>query len=525
MTSEEDAISGFGMIWGRIVVHVRLAVVVIALLHSEHLAAAKTTSWTEYTSHNFVVYSDRKPAEARRMLVDFERFREAALTLMGLPAVAENERTQIFLFNRPRDYREIQPDRATAGYFRDTWQGPRMVVGAETGLADAGLVLFHEYVHYLMRTRSQIRYPLWYEEGLADLLSASLLETKGMVVGLVHPWRRKDIDRDGLLSVLDLHTPQDSGDSRYWSRYYASAWVLMHYLQLGHLNGQSDYRAGLAAYISALNRGDDIPLAMQHHLGIAPGEIDIALKAYVEKRIWTGYRLEVRHYAGPLTERRLSANEVAYLLGDLAYRSGQQKAALEWLKKIDAKQNSVARAFSLRAVIEQHQGKSELALHILGLALKNSPNDAYVLTNAAHVYWDRARKSDVKKAPAQDQLARAATHAQNAIRVDENGLEAAYFLAQIYRLQGKITDAITLLEGFHSRYPSDVRLNLELGALLAAKKDSLHAVPYLQRVIAFDHADTRRRQARRILGELGVSSERAAAVLDEEHVPIQILPP
>ena len=90
-------------------------------------------------------------------------------------------------------------------------------------VADASLVLFHEYVHHVMRAHSQLRYPLWYEEGFADLLAASQLDASQVLIGLVHPWRREDIDRQGLMPVLDLFSPSDTDDSRYWSRYYASA--------------------------------------------------------------------------------------------------------------------------------------------------------------------------------------------------------------------------------------------------------------------------------------------------------------
>lgn len=504
-----------------VVTGIRMAVFVAAWL-CMHAASAKTSSWVEYTSNHFVVYSDRKPAEARRILEDFERFREAALMLTGHSESATHGRAQVFLFNRSRDYRELQPDRAIAGYFLDTWQGPRMVVGADMGLADVGLVLFHEYVHYLMRTHNPLNYPLWYEEGFADLLAASSLESQGMLVGLVHQWRRKDVDRDGLMPVLELHTPQDTNNARYWSRYYATAWVLMHYLQLGHLNQQADHRAGLRAYLASIGRGEDVTQALQRYLGVTPEQLDAALKTYAEKKTWMGFRLEVKPYTGPLVEKRLSVNDVAYLLGDLAYRSGQQNVALEWLKKVDAKQNSVARAFSIRAVIEQHQNRNELARHVLGLALKHSPNDPYVLTNAAHVYWDGARNESGKSA--EENMLRAAAHALHAIQMDADSLEAAYFLAKIYRYRDRIDDAIALLEGFYSRFSSDVRLNLELGSLHAAKRDSAGSVNYLQRVIAWDHADTRRQQARKILQMVAVSSEKLEAELDEVHaVPIQIL--
>jgi tetratricopeptide (TPR) repeat protein len=487
-------------------------------------AAAKKTAWVEYTSDNFVVYSDRKPAEAKALLMDFERFRNVVLMVTALPpSSTESAHTQIFLFDRKRDYREFQPDLDVAGYFRDTWQGPRMVVGAEAKLADASLVLFHEYVHHVMRAHSQLRYPLWYEEGFADLLAASHLDANQVLIGLVHPWRRDDLDRQGLMPVLNLFSPTDTDDSRYWSRYYASAWLFMHFLQLGHLTSAPDHRAGMTSLLLAANPDTDRKRFFQKHFGITPEQMDAQLKAYAGRRTWSGYRTEIKPYRGALAQRRLPANEVAYLLGDLAYRSGQQETALEWLKRVDAKQSSVARAFSLRAVIEQHQGRRDLASHIMGFALQDGGDDAYVLTNAAHLYWDKAREIPKGAAGAEELWQHAVQYGEKALQSDRGALEAGYFLALAYTARGKVDKAVTLLKDLYRKYPTDVRLNLELGRVLASTSQPARAIPYLQRVVAWDHGQIRRQQAKKLLERLGHASVPVLSDYDQEHpMPIQI---
>ncbi len=250
--------------------------------------------------------------------------------------------------------------------------------------------------------------------------------------------------------------------------------------------------------------------------------MDTQLKAYAGRRTWSGYRTEIKPYKGALTQRRLSANEVAYLLGDLAYRSGQQEAALEWLKRVDAKQSSVARAFSLRAVIEQHQGHRDLASHVMGFALQDGADDAYVLTNAAHLYWDKARETSDDTARASE-LRRAVEYGEKALQIDGGALEGGYFLALAYKALGESDRAVALLSDLYRKYPTDVRLNMELGRMLASTKDSSRAVPYLQRVIAWDHGHVRRQQAKKILEGLGHASKSTNLDEDQEHTsPIQI---
>lgn len=486
-------------------------------------ASAKSSEWQEFTSQNFTVYSDRKPAEARALLQDFERFRTAALAITGLPSIDESQRPQIFVFRRQRDYRQFEPDPKTAGSFRDTWSGPRMMVGAESRLTDVSLVLFHEYVHHLMRERSQLRYPLWYDEGFADLLAASVVGPRHVEVGLVHPWRQQDLEREGPLPVRSLLSPDKSGDHRYWSRYYASAWLLMHFLQLGPSNGEPDYRAGMASYLLAVHQGADLEDAFTQHFGVTPAALDVRLKAYTEKRSLLAYRLEVKPYRGPLRERRLSVNEAAHLLGDLAYRAGQQATALEWLQKVDARDATVARPFSLRAVIEQHLGRGDLAQHVLGLAQQRDQDDVYVLTNAAHVYWDKARAEPASSPGRKSLFEKVEKYARQALKLDPQSVEAGYYLSQVAREKGELDEAIRVLSGLYPRHATDVRLNLELGHLLSRSANPRRALPYLERVIAWEHNTERRQHAQMLLKSLGETQREVISDLDQEHLtPVQI---
>lgn len=489
------------------------------------LSFAKSSEWQEFTSQHFTVYSDRKTAEAKALLQDFERFRAAALAITGLPSIDETQRPQIFLFRRQRVYRSFEPDPKTAGSFRNTWLGPRMLVDAEAKLADASLVLFHEYVHHLMRERSQLRYPLWYDEGFADLLAASVVSARHVEVGLVHPWRQQDLERDGPLPINDLLAPDKTGDNRYWARYYASAWLLMHFLQLGPSNGEVDYRAATASYLLAVHQGADLAAAFEQHFGVTPAALDARLKAYMDKKSLLAYRLEVKPYRGPLRDRRLSVNEVAQLLGDLAYRAGQQATALEWLQKVDARDATVARPFSLRAVIEQHQGKGEFAQHILRLALERNGDDAYVLTNAAHVYWDRSRLEPVGSPARISQLDKVTRFARQALQLDAGNLEAGHYLAKAEREEGDLNQAIQVLSDLYRQHATDVRLNLELARLLSQSPQPQRALPYLERVIAWEHDTARRLQAQILLKSLGKMQKSFGSESDQDHLtPVQIQP-
>lgn len=468
--------------------------------------AREPSKWVEYRSTHFVVYSDRDAQEARALIGDFERFRQAALHLTGLTSKTENPRSQIFLFARPQDYRTIAPASDVAGFYRNTGMGPRMVVGAEAQLADASLILFHEYVHHLVRERSDWRYPIWYDEGFAELLASARIERGKVELGHMHPWRQSLLRGSNRLSLKDLLEPnfKHSDDPAYWEKYYASAWLWLHYLQLGHLSGEPDYRAGTQDFLLALNAGEPVEEAFKEAYGVTIAALDRRLTRYQRQPRWRGYSLAVPGYRGTIAQRRLDKNEVAYRLGDLAFQVGRPEAAVQFLTAVDASKASVARALSLRAVIENHKQRADLARHFLGVALLKQPEDPYVLTNAARVHWQNRARGGSGEEGQSDPAKEALQYAQRVVQKEPHNLDALRILWRAQRALGQHQQSYNTMLQAHQHRPGDVRLNLDIGIVLANSEHPERATPFLQRVLLWDHSPARKRQAQQLLAHAGL---------------------
>lgn len=505
-------------VWARILLGL-IGVTLVLQVDSK----ATETGWTEYRSTNFILYSDRKPSESLALLKQFEQFHYASLYVTGLAPDSATDPVAVFLFRHKHDYRSVQPDGQVAGYYRDGWLGPEMVVGAEARLQDVSLILFHEYVHYLIRARSQLRYPFWYEEGFAELMAASEVNSDHVVIGLVHPWRKESLDRDGLLPLSEiLQTNVSQGDN---ASFYASAWLLMHYLQLGHLSGEPQYGNAIESYFRATQNGALADAAFEEHFGVPVKVMQTKLQAYRDRRQWKGYRLSVPEHKAVIQRRELDANEVAYLLGGVAYRAGQQQAALEFLKRVDANDSSVAPAFSLRAVIEGHMGRRKLALHILGFALQRNDQSSGVLANAAHLHWDLSKDGSLSQSVRAEHLQEAEQFALKALTLDSHNIDAARFLAAVYRTQGKVEKAITVLLRQYDVRPNDVRLNLEIGSFYVQAGQLEHAVPYLEKVVQWDHSSDRRSKAQAMLQPITELKSALSDTMEEEYTsPIRLAP-
>lgn len=492
---------------------IRIACVACCLGLTQVACALEFNSWREYQSDHFVLYSDRSVREANALLEDFERYRQAALTIVGAKEESHRERTHIYLFKEKNDYRLVQPDESIAGYYRNTLQGARMVVGAEAKLADLGLVLFHEYAHHITRTGSKIQYPLWYEEGFADLLASAKMDESGVTFGASHPWREATIQDRQFLSLSELLTPAKNKDGQYWDRYYASAWLFVHFLQMQYTRDNPLRADQLRRYLVALHYGADAVEVFPQYFSMPIEEMDKLLLQYAQRSRWKGYRVSSPEIQRHHESRTLEHNELTFLLGDLAFRSGQAESALEILQYANASDASVAPALSLRSVLEAHKGNLAVAQHYMGMAVQMAPENSVVLTNAAHLYWDWSQV--VQGDSASEQIEKVMQYAQTVLQKDVDNLEAGYFLARSLGQAGQRDDAIAVMQALYRYRPTDIQLNMDLGSALlqTGKTDLAHF--YLTNVVAWDHSLSRRAKAREMLATINELRQQAPVTLSK----------
>lgn len=480
-----------------------IRIAIIFLLSGIWAQTAWGRQWSEFQSDNFTIYSDRKPSQARAILAEFERYHNVAERIMGLSESTRPDPARIYLFADQKAYQALEPDGQVMGFYQETVTGPRMVVSAGSSLADVSLILFHEYVHHLLRRKHADRMPLWYDEGWADFLANVDIDKDSVLVGKVHPWRITELS-ERMLPVAELLRPRlESTDPEYWAAYYASSWLLMHYLNLGYLAGEDKHTGSLERYLRAWQNGKDPVVAFEFAFNLKTSVMDQQLQRYIAKHSWTGFRIKSDLYEGAIRQRRLPRNEVAYLLGDLAYQAGQPALARDYLRKVEADEASVARAMALRAVIESQDGQIPLANHYIRFALENRSDDPFVLTSAAHISWNNlVRLRNADPISARNIAERVRDLARQALARDRRNTEALRYLWRAERQLGNRREALeTMLMAYRTR-PTDLRINFEVGSYFAASDEPQRAGPYLRRVINWDHSIARRQQALVLLNSL-----------------------
>lgn len=481
----------------------------LALFTAVLSSLSSARDWYEYKSDNFTVYSDVSKGRVEDRLQEMEMFRRAALIFTGMEDAPENRKLQIFHFNSSREFEDFSGDRDIAGFYRNTWDGPlifsqRIRRGSMTGEN----ILYHEYVHHLMRERSQVSYPLWYLEGFAELLASADIRKDAAMIGKVPKWRLSALDGSGdggrLLKVEELIEPDyETESSLYWNSYYASAWMFTHYLQFGSLTGKyPSYREAYRNYLLAFSRGEDPRQAFETHFGKTAQEMYRELRRYQRQPRLPAFKFEIPPYKKEIQRRKLNDNERYFLLAEKALDMGEEELALEYLRKSEREQEGWLENQTLVAVLKNHGEDLQSAAAIMEKAEAANSDDYRILSNLSHYYHDRLQALVEEEGWSDEYYSRALQYGQTSISLKPGYLSAYRYVWLAQQQKGEKMAAVKTMMAAFRQDPTSLYINQAVGFYLARIHRADLARPFLERVVAWSHSGETRAAAKKILRTL-----------------------
>lgn len=194
--------------------------------------------WRHIRSPHFELYTHNAEYESRTLLHDLELLRALFLERFKL---VERSRTDVtvYAFRRAEDFEAYAGEglpKEVRGFYLT---GPDRAVINLAPIDDweqAQRLVFHEYVHHLFRVVEQ-EPPLWFNEGMAELLAAIREESGQLEIGRPHAGRIATLRTEKLLPLETLFAV-DHGSPIYRSKdhtgiFYAQSWALLHYWYFG----------------------------------------------------------------------------------------------------------------------------------------------------------------------------------------------------------------------------------------------------------------------------------------------------
>lgn len=239
--------------------------------------------WIYARTDHFEMYSCASERFSRELLNDLEQFRAGFRAVF--PGSGEGGRVPVVIFGYDRQFRPYQPlydgkERRVGGYFSYFGASAMIAVCAENW-TNAHEIVYHEYVHYLVR-ESRRDPPLWLNEGLATAYQTTKVTRDSIELGLPNSNYLGFVRREKLMPLerllnITASSPVYNEQNRA-SSFYANAWLLTHYLVFG---SDSTNAAKLLHFLSLMERaGAGAAASFEEAFGKNFQQMEAALEEY-----------------------------------------------------------------------------------------------------------------------------------------------------------------------------------------------------------------------------------------------------
>ena len=195
-------------------------------------APVQAEAWQRYTTSTFSLSTNADPTTAQLLLQDIERFDQVTRHYIADTQVTDTPPLHIIVFRTRREFAKVVNQRHFAAYTRPDISTTNLVIGPDAK-GELNENVFHEYVHYRLRTQAHA-YPTWYEEGLATLLSAVEWTQQGARVGHRIPEAFRGTSYTGDLKKLVAQNQLTHLSMAQLKNFYAHSTYLVQYLHFNH---------------------------------------------------------------------------------------------------------------------------------------------------------------------------------------------------------------------------------------------------------------------------------------------------
>lgn len=442
-------------------------------------AQATFNTWTEYKSSHFRLYSDLAKPKVEKVLLDFEVFRATLVEVLHLDPNADFIPVDIYVFKSKKDFAKIAANSRTAGFFSDSFRGPAMVVGPGE-LGQAGLnILYHEYLHYLLRVNSSFRYPRWFDEGTAEFYSSLTYDQDSVIIGKLIDRRAGKYANSNLLDLKSLLTRTNvlSGTRKKISQYYATSWMFVHFLHFSSANGFEDYSGSLTKFLNLYNKGVAPLTAFEQSFSVSLEVLQKQLDRYNRKRNLYAKRVPKPQVTLSYQSKELEQGQLYFKMSHLAFISGQRKKSDRFLQQAIDLNNS--RALSVKSFLLVREGKTAKALALLETLVRLESLDAEVYLNIGQGYKELATRLPKRE----EEMRRLAIYYLEKAKTLGRFSQTFVFLADLYWQAGEHQKASNEIIEAVKIMPSNIRLNYQAGSYMVKLKNKPYATFFLNNVI------------------------------------------
>jgi tetratricopeptide (TPR) repeat protein len=325
-------------------------------------ARAGEREYRELRTSGLTLISAAGERQTREIALQVEMFRAAVAEAFGVP-VSNSMPLRIHALSREDWERYAQPRAQVAGYFTAQPFSSDLLFDVDDRAGGAYELMFHEYMHYILRTFWVEELPAFFDEGLAEVFSTARFEdgrlrltprTDHIRFLREHPW----LPFERLLKVR--RQDAEYVDHALAPAFYAQAWASLYYVLA------SDPAGGrrAMAYVRDLNGGVAPLHAAERLFNQERSTVNDRIAEFFRARRVPAAEIALEEVR-PLqtaTMHLLDSDERALLLGELMLRMGNRhRQALELFEQVRRRRPGEVRAEVGAGWAHLQSGESERA--------------------------------------------------------------------------------------------------------------------------------------------------------------------
>ena len=464
--------------------------------------------WWLLESEYFTVVTNTRGRTPETIIEDLELFRAVVLAITGIKTTEDKLPTRAVVFKSLGEFNRIAKLPNIVGVMLPTLRGNRMVSGGGSLSMDQRLIMFHEYVHHLLRSASSVNYASWYDEGLADMLATVYEKDGRIVIGAESKVRIKTLKNNPMQVSLERIVNNDDLSSwhpYHLSYFYAMSWALVNYLNFGHLAGTPNRLEHLRHYLALTQEGIERPQAFVEAFGMTPRAMEKELNKYLGKRMRPVLMIPRDRFPqiGKIRKRLLSKEEITYELALLAvFRNPKlARSLLEDQLRLEPENPRLTGALALTYQAEKDFVRGVQLARKAARADPTNPDLAIDLADML-VIWNRDVCAD-DMTGCDDRVIEAEQAYHRALEVAPDNPEAHAQLAALLQSVSRDLAAASEHVRFALEYqPWSPTLNLLAGQIYQGLRESDSARVHLKQALYWTENETIRIAAAEALAEL-----------------------
>lgn len=457
-----------------------LITVAALILFAAPAPLAAKENWTSVRSQNFHLVGNASEKDVRQVATRLEQFRLAFSRIFKRARLNDSVPTTVLVFKDEAAYKPFNP-RRSAGYFQSGEDVNYITLTAESRSAadNPYAVIFHEYVHLLVKNNVSPNAPAWVNEGLAEFYSNLEVVKDGKAADIGKPisdhilyLRQQKLLPLRTLFAVDHSSPHYNEQSKR-GVFYAQSWALVHYLMLGQ---QGRRQPQLNRYLALVGSGMNQQDSFQNAFGADVDAIEKELRDYIRRDQYPYYNFpfeqkldtEVAVESSVLTE----AQGLAYL-GDLALHTRLLEQAETQLQKsvaLDAS-NAITQA-SLGMLRMRQRRFGEAKEHLRRAVAADARNHLAHFYYAYTISREGMGETGYVRSFEPEAAAEMRTALKKAIALKPDYAESYSLLAFVNMVTGEeIDESLELLKRALQLAPGEERFRIDLAQLYLRKQD------------------------------------------------------